>query len=185
MNQSDTRMKCEQALDLLDSLVAGELDSIERAALELHLVECAQCAAELALARRLSDGLDSLDLQKCPATVTDSVFAYAAAHPMTMRRPWWWQAWRPVLAGAVAMILVIATGYVGQNGKQVSPQYTRSELEQARAQAKWTLVFINQLSRRTAADLKHDVLTPHVSQKLLHIVNPNLETAPKENKHAG
>lgn len=178
-------MTCENALDMIDSYVDGDLGNMEQTALESHIVSCSVCAAELELARRVNAGIDSLALHKCPPAVIDAALAHAAAHPLPrFRQPWWWLVWRPALAGAVAVVLLFATAYVGQNGKQTSPQYTRAELEQARAEAKWTLVFINQLTRKTAATLKHEVMKPHMTETLRRVIDPNSGTTPKENGHA-
>jgi anti-sigma factor RsiW len=170
--------------DLIESYLDGELGDSEKTEFELHVASCADCAAELALARRVSAGLDALGILKAPATIEARVFAYAKAHPQQSRRPWWWLSWRPALVGATAMVLLAITGYVGQNGKQVSPQFTRAQLEQAHNQAKWTMVFINQLTRKTASTLKHDVMEPHVTQKLLRVIDPKSDTTPKEMQHA-
>ena len=184
MNRPEMTTNCTSIQDRVDLYLDGELGAIERAAFESHTIGCPACSAELALARRVNVGLDALTLETCPPSVTAAVFAHAKANPHHARRPWWWLTWRPVLAGAVAAILLIFTGYIGQNGKLATPQYSRAELEQAREQAKWTLVFINQLSRKTAADLKHDVLNPHVSQKLLRVIDPKNDLNPKETHHA-
>lgn len=184
MNRSDMTTNCTEIRDRFDAYLAGEIGESERALVESHIAECSDCAAELELASRLDSGLTALPLESCPPSVTNAVLAHAKANPHPVRRPWWWMNWRPALAGAVAMALLIITGYIGQNGKVAAPQYTRAELEQAREQAKWTLVFINQLSRQTATDLKRDVLEPEVSERLLRVIDPKSTTAPKEISHA-
>lgn len=183
MNRPETTA-CEKMQEVIESYLDGELGEVERVALESHLVSCSDCAAELALARRVSEGLDSLGILKSPLSIEKAAFTYAKTHPLPARRPWWWLSWRPALVGAVAVILLAITGYVGQNGKQASPQFTRAELEQAHNQAKWTMVFINQLTRKTAANLKHDVMKPHVTQKLLRVIDPKSDITPKEISHA-
>jgi len=192
MNRPEMDMSCKQARDLIDAYVDGEIELPEKTVLESHLVSCADCAEELAFARRVDAGLHALPAQKCPPSVSAAVFAYAASRPSPVRRPWWRltpvlslsNGWRPALTGAVAVILLLATAYVGQNGKQPTPSYSRAELEQAQQQAKWTMVFISQLSRKTASNLKHDVLDPYVVRKVMRIVDPKLHSAPKENEHA-
>lgn len=183
MNRPET-IACDKMQDEIEVYLDGELGEMESAAFESHLVSCADCAAELAAARRVGKGLGALSLLKAPAAIEKRAFAYASAHPLPARRPWWWLLWRPALVGAVAVLLLAITGYVGQNGKQTSPQFTRAQLEQAHNQAKWTMVFINQLTRKTASTLKHDVMKPHVTQKLLRIIDPKSDTAPKEMQHA-
>ena len=175
---------CEQMQDLIENYLDGELGDSEKAEFELHVASCGDCAAELALAHRVGEGLDSLGILRSPLSVEKAALAYAKAHPLPARRPWWWLSWRPALVAAVAVILLAITGYVGQNGKQASPQFTRAELEQAHNQAKWTMVFINQLTRKTASTLKHDVMKPHVTQKLLRVIDPKSDATPKEIQHA-
>jgi anti-sigma factor RsiW len=184
MNRLEMTTNCSNVLERIEPYLDGELGATERATFESHVLVCVDCGAELALARRLDMGLNAITLEACPPSVTAAVFAHAKANPHPKRRPWWSLVWRPALAGAVAAILLFITGYVGNNGKVSAPQYSRAELEQAREQAKWTLVFINQLSRSTAADLKRDVLEPEVSERLLRVIDPKSTTAPKEISHA-
>lgn len=179
MNRPE-RTVCEQMQDLIETYLDGAGTRAQTSAFESHVETCNECAAELALARQVRTGLDSLPLQNCPVFVSEAVLDYAAARPLAARRPWWSLVWRPALVGAVAVLLLAITGYVGQNGKQATPQFTHAELEQAQKQAKWTLVFINQLSRRTATNLKQDVIDPHVSRTLQRIINSRHLTNPKE-----
>lgn len=184
MNRPETTTKCSDIQESIELYLDGTLGETGRAALESHTMDCVVCAAELALARQVRAGLAALTVESCPPSVATAALAYAKAHPHPARRPWRSLMWRPALAGAVAVALLLITGYVGNNGKVSTPQYSRTELEQAREQAKWTLVFINQLSRKTAADLKQDVLQPEVSERLLRVIDPKSTTAPKEISHA-
>ncbi len=175
---------CDHVRERIEMYLDGELGDAERAAFESHMFACADCAAELALARRVSRGLTLLEIEKCPTVVTDAVFAHARMHPLPAQRPWWRLTWRPALIGAMALVLLAATHYVGQNNKVASPQFTRAELEQAQKQAKWTLVFIGQLSRKSATKAARDVMGDRVGGILRRAIDPNAETTPKENEHA-
>lgn len=72
-------------LDELEEQEAGAepeagLDPARRDALEAHLADCADCRAEIALARRLREGLRAgLPLLACPPAVSDEVLRIAAA----------------------------------------------------------------------------------------------------------
>ena len=55
-------MNCEEARLLVHALVDGELDVGHAREVEIHLVGCADCAAELARVRDLRDKMKSVDL---------------------------------------------------------------------------------------------------------------------------
>lgn len=88
----DRRVDCARARDWIDPYL-DELESPEDAAdvepalgpthqraIEAHLDECPDCRAEIALARRLRDGLrEGLPLLSCPPAVSDEVLRIAAA----------------------------------------------------------------------------------------------------------
>lgn len=175
---------CEQYQDVIEAYLDGELAALERAALEAHMIVCATCAEQLALGRRVRAGLDSLPVLASPPSVAATALAYASSHPRPSRRPWWRVNWTPALAGAVALVLLAITGYVGQRSQPALPQYTRAELEQARAEAKWALVFISQLSRKTTDGVRSEVLDFHVTRNLRRAIDRKPDTTTKENEHA-
>lgn len=126
---------CARARDWIDPYlddlespedVAG-LEPAYRRALEAHLGVCADCRAEIALARRLSDGLrEGLPLLSCPPRVSDEVMRIAAAEaaeretamapavdrPGLAERLRGWLtgggALRPALAAAALLALLLA-----------------------------------------------------------------------------
>ncbi|HWO56639.1 MAG TPA: zf-HC2 domain-containing protein [bacterium] len=175
---------CEQCQDIIEAYLDGELAAVERAALEAHMIVCAACAEQLALGRRVRAGLDSLRVLASPPSVAAAALAYASAHPRPSRRPSWRENWKLALAGALAMVLVAITGYVGQRSQPVLPPYTRAELEQAHAEAKWALVFISQLSRKTTDGVRSEVLDFHVTRNLRRAIDRKPGTTTKENEHA-
>src|SRR4051812_32105784 len=66
MTRPDEPLHCDEALDLLEPFLDGDLSPAESARLQAHLSGCAACAAELALAGRVQAGLRALPQPDCP-----------------------------------------------------------------------------------------------------------------------
>ncbi len=95
-------MFCDEALDAVEAIAAGELTPEGRVA--AHLASCPNCAAALASARRLEQMLQARPVQKAPPQFTSRTMA-------VLRR----QRWRSeqfldigfnVALGAVALAIV-------------------------------------------------------------------------------
>ena len=95
-------MFCDEALDAVEAIAAGELTPEGRVA--AHLASCPNCAAALASARRLEQMLQARPVQKAPPQFTSRTMA-------VLRR----QRWRSeqfldvgfnVALGAVALTIV-------------------------------------------------------------------------------
>src|SRR3954449_2802373 len=75
MTRPDEPLHCDEALDLLEPFLDGDLSPAESARLQAHLSGCAACAAELALARRVQAGLRALPQPDCPPELLARVLA--------------------------------------------------------------------------------------------------------------
>ena len=104
--------------DLLPELVNGRLDAMTQLAVEAHVAECEECAAELELLRALRPALlrgPVVDAAKIAATVRAQVPAHRGANRRAMSR-------RLALAAA-ALLAVSAIGYaIAVRGRAVTPE---------------------------------------------------------------
>lgn len=72
---------CDQADERLEAYLDGELGEFEAARLRRHLSSCAACAAELAWAERVQEGLRALPEHSCPPQVLEDVLRRTALAP--------------------------------------------------------------------------------------------------------
>lgn len=133
---------CEEALDLLESSLDGELAYGEESRLRAHLAGCPACAAELALAARIQKELRALR----PAAVL----------PFPPRR----HVARPARLLAAAAMLVVTIGgglYLGhvRTGPPASP--SPEEIARATAEARFALAYVGRVSRHTGLDLRNGI----------------------------
>src|SRR5882757_5055848 len=66
MTRPNDSLGCEEALDLLDPYLDGDLQPDEARRVREHLDRCPACAAELSLARRVQGELRALPQPECP-----------------------------------------------------------------------------------------------------------------------
>ncbi|MFY9823289.1 MAG: zf-HC2 domain-containing protein, partial [Thermoanaerobaculia bacterium] len=73
MNRADDTFTCDNALDLLEPYVDGDLEPAVAERLRSHLASCPSCAAELALAERIQRELRALPQLDCPPEIVERV----------------------------------------------------------------------------------------------------------------
>ncbi|HEY4595496.1 MAG TPA: zf-HC2 domain-containing protein, partial [Thermoanaerobaculia bacterium] len=73
MNRPHDALSCEEALDLLDPYLDGDLPPGEMDRVRRHLDGCPACAAELSLAARIQRELRALPQPDCPPEVIERV----------------------------------------------------------------------------------------------------------------
>ncbi len=150
---------CDDALDLLEPYVDGDLPEETADRLRVHLETCRSCAAELALAERIQTELRSLPQLDCPPEVLERV----------RREGGRWCRSRPrrtglplrVAAAAAVLVLALAGGALfirSQQQPRQPRQPNAAEIAQATAEARFALAYIGKVSRRTGLDLRDDVL---------------------------
>ncbi|HEY7659718.1 MAG TPA: zf-HC2 domain-containing protein [Actinomycetota bacterium] len=94
--------------ELLADYVDGTLEEDQRAVVAAHLEGCSRCADELALARRATAALASLEEQPVPFGVTGPVLAEAGRRFEQRGRVWERLQWGAGIAAAAALVLVVA-----------------------------------------------------------------------------
>jgi hypothetical protein len=122
---------CRAFTEKLDALLAGSLPEAEIGALRAHAAACPDCAALLALQRRLA-GVDAAALEAAvPEVLLDGMWPRvsealldADARQRSARAAWSWlaPARRPWLApalAAAAIVLALATGFLAAELRRV------------------------------------------------------------------
>jgi anti-sigma factor RsiW len=73
MNRSDQEPLCDEALELIEPYLDGDLSPAGSSGLRTHLERCPSCAAELELAAKIQRELRSLPQLDCPPEVVERV----------------------------------------------------------------------------------------------------------------
>ncbi|HKI05429.1 MAG TPA: zf-HC2 domain-containing protein [Thermoanaerobaculia bacterium] len=155
MNRHPHDLPCEEALDLLEPYVDGDLPADETARLLSHLERCAPCAAELELAARIQRELRALPELDCPPEVLERVQRAGRGEVVPfVPRP---RSMGLRIAAAAAMLILALGGgalfFQSQRPRQPSPE----EIAQATAEAKLALAYIGRATRRAGQGLRDDV----------------------------
>src|SRR5882672_3753274 len=98
---------CEEALDLLEPYLDGDLPPVEADRVRRHLEGCSSCAAEHALAAKIQRELRALPQPECPPEVLErvrragrgGVVPFPSGNPSLRRR-----------IAALAALLALAVG---------------------------------------------------------------------------
>lgn len=158
MNRTD--LDCEEALDLLEPFLDGDLSPGEEERLQAHLEGCASCAAELKLAGTVQRELRSLPHHDCPPEVLEKV--RSAGGKVTAFPPGRWFSPERLRVAAAAALLAVAIGAGAFFARPVHQGPDPEEVAQATAEARYALAYIGKVSRRTGLELRDDVLRRHL-----------------------
>jgi anti-sigma factor (TIGR02949 family) len=152
----DDTLPCDEALDLLEPYVDGDLPPATADRLRVHLETCRSCAAELALAQRIQRELRALPQLDCPPEILERVRNQGGeVVPFRPRRTGF-----PLRVAAAAAVLALALGGGALFIRSQQPrQPSAAEIAQATAEARYALAYISKVSRRTGLDLRDDVLS--------------------------
>ena len=153
----------------VEAYLDGDLPAHERTVFERTLAENPVWEAEVLLAREVREALRTLPEPDCPSFVTDAVMARvqreARASAIEQAQGWIEQhilvLWRPALAMAVLVLLVVAGALIGRP-PQPAPQYADAEVQQALDEVRWTLALLTEVGRQTGQSVKQDVLGERV-----------------------
>jgi anti-sigma factor (TIGR02949 family) len=146
---------CEEALELLEPFLDGDLTPAKKERLRAHLEGCASCAAERDLAGAVQRELRSLPLHDCPPEILEKVrSAGGQVVAFPSRGP------RLRIAAAAALLAVAVTGgaFFVRHAQQ------EREVAQATAEARYALAYIGKVSRRTGLELRDDLLRRHLRE---------------------
>jgi anti-sigma factor RsiW len=138
-------LRCDEALDLLEPSLDGELTPGDAARLRAHLFGCPSCTRELALARRIQGELRALPLSEVLPAVPPEVRALAGGGGA-----------RALLAAAMLAMTVGGALFLEQARLHPAPPPGPSTADVARAtaEARFALAYIGKVSRHAGLDLR-------------------------------
>jgi anti-sigma factor RsiW len=151
MNRSDQEPLCDEALELIEPYLDGDLSPAGSSGLRTHLERCPSCAAELELAAKIQRELRSLPQLDCPPEVLERV-RNAGRGEVVPFRPRRVLGLRIVAAAAVLLLAV------GGAALFLRFEQRRLEVAQATAEARYALAVLGKVTRRTGRNLREDVL---------------------------
>jgi anti-sigma factor (TIGR02949 family) len=144
---------CEEALDLLEPYLDGDLPSDEADRVRCHLEACPACAAELALAARIQRELRALPQPDCPPEVIERVRRAGRGEvvpfPVGDRAPRWRTA-------AALVALAVGGGALGVHLQHVRQQ--REQVAEATQEARLALAYFGKVTRKAGFDVRDEVL---------------------------
>ena len=165
MTRPDQPLLCDEAFDLLEPFLDGDLTPEESARLQAHLEGCAACAAELALAGRVQAGLRALPQPDCPpellARVLETGRGEVVAFPARART-------LRIVRGRIAAIAAVAALAVGGGSLFVHLQHLQhlqqgaearqAQVAEATREARFALAYIGRATRKAGLDVRDEVL---------------------------
>lgn len=144
-------MCCEEALELIEPCLDGELPRTEEARLRAHLGVCPRCAGELVLAQRIQ-----LELHQLQTTRLAEVVPRVPTPRGRTRLA------RALLAAAMLALTVGGALVLEQSRTPPAPRPDPAEIARATEEARFALAYIGKVSRHTGLDLRDSLLRGHV-----------------------
>ena len=155
MNRPHDALPCEEALDLLEPYLDGDLPPGEMDRVRRHLDACPACAAELALAARIQRELRALPQPDCPPEVIERVRQAGRGEvvpfPSRERAPR-----RRIAAAAALVALAVGGGALGVHIQHVRQQ--REQVAEATREARLALAYFGKVTRKAGLDVRDEVL---------------------------
>lgn len=155
MTRSDDALRCEEALELLEPSLDGDLPPGDEERLRAHLEGCASCAAEHDLAGAVQRELRSLPLHDCPPEILEKV---RSAGGQVVAFPPRGQRFRIAAVAALLAVAVTGGAFFVRHSQQ------EKEVAQATAEARYALAYIGKVSRKTGLELRDGVLRRHLGE---------------------
>jgi anti-sigma factor (TIGR02949 family) len=152
-------MTCDEALDLLDPWLDGDLPPEEAGRLRAHLDRCPACAAELALAGRIQRELRALPQPDCPPELIQRVVRTGRGEivPFPSRT----RTTRMRIAAAAAVLALAVGGgslFVHLQQQQQQHQPSPEQVAQATRDARLALAYLGKVTRKAGLDVRDEVL---------------------------
>jgi anti-sigma factor (TIGR02949 family) len=121
-------MNCPEATATVQAYIDGELDGVDREAMERHLVGCSGCSSRVHVQTRFRAAVRAhLHRPEVPFTLRRRLEETLASQPIAPRRwPTWMSLPRIVPAAAAVFLIVAITGTVRRQHSMVLDQAERS-----------------------------------------------------------
>jgi anti-sigma factor (TIGR02949 family) len=151
-------MTCDEALDLLEPFVDGELPPAEADRFRSHLQGCRACAGELTLAERVQRELRALPQPDCPPEVIERVVragrGQVVPFPSRDRAPL-----RVRIAAAAALLaLAVGGGSLFLHYQHPSDSPSPEQVAQATREARLALAYLGRTTRKAGFEIRDEVL---------------------------
>lgn len=181
----------------VEAYVDGALSPDEETIFEARLQAAPRWKQAVRRARRVRSGLRGLPQPVCPPEVTQAALREAcasdapprndrAARPLAPRRASDTQRARQASLALVFLLLLAAGGaLLGRPAPTDAPSsFTHAEVQQATAQAEWTLAFLAHVARQTGTTVQEDVLEARVAAPVQEAVGSALDDSTTGNASA-
>ena len=154
---------CDQALDLLDPWLDGDLPPEEAGRLRAHLDRCPACAAELALAGRIQRELRALPQPDCPPEVIQRVVRTGRGEivpfpPRTRTAPTMRTTRMRIAAAAAVLALAVGGRSLFVHLQTQRDQPSPEQVAQATRDARLALAYLGKVTRKAGLDVRDEVL---------------------------
>lgn len=148
-------MTCDEALDLLEPFLDGELPPEEADRLRSHLQGCRACAGELALAERVQEELRALPQPDCPPEVIERVVRSGRGEvvpfptrPLRVR----------IAAAAAVLALAVGGGSLFLHYQHPRDRPSPEQVAEATREARLALAYLGRATRKAGFDIRDEVL---------------------------
>jgi anti-sigma factor RsiW len=189
MTRPDGPLRCEEALDLLEPSLDGDLTPAESARLQAHLDGCAACAAELALAGRVQAGLRTLPQPDCPPELLARVVAAGRGEivPFPSRARTLRTVRGRIAAAAAVAALAVGGGslFVHLQQRAEIRQTQDAQIAEATREARFALAYIGRATRKTGLDVRDEVLQKRLVVPATRTLSLSLNDLPNASSPAG
>jgi anti-sigma factor RsiW len=163
MSPSEHDLRCEEAREILEPYLDGDLSAAEASRLGEHLERCPSCAAALELATRIQR-----ELRNLPGF--GEVVPFRARHRATGLR----------LAAAAAMLsLIVGGGALFLHLQRRTDRPSPAEIAQATQEARLALAYFGKVTRRASLDLRDEVLEKRLVAPATRSVSRSLGEIPE------
>jgi anti-sigma factor RsiW len=150
---------CEEALDLLDPWLDGDLPPEEAGRLRAHLDRCPACAAELALAGRIQRELRALPQPDCPPEVIQRVVRTGRGEVVPFPSPSRRMTRLRIAAAAAVLTLAVGGGSLFVHLQhQRQDQADRERIAEATREARFALAYLGKVTRKAGLGVRDEVL---------------------------
>ena len=174
MNRPHDALPCEEAFDLLEPYLDGDLPPDEADRVRRHLDGCPACAGELALAARIQRELRALPQPDCPPEVIERVRragrGAVVPFPSGERAPRW-----RIAAAAALVALAVGGGWLGVHIQQ--ERQRQEQVAQATQEARLALAYFGKVTRKAGLDVRDEVLEKRLVVPVARSVSRSLGNA--------
>jgi anti-sigma factor RsiW len=162
---------CEVVLDQLEAWIDDDLEASAAIALKRHLETCAGCRGEAALARTIRNELREMPRLDTPSAVLERVHSEVNSERSVAASSRWGSFRTPpvwLAAAAVFAAVALAPRFFAPGAEEVAAVETAAEpidaaaVERATEEARVALAYVSQVSRRTALEIRDDLILGRV-----------------------